>query len=701
MRPHTPLFRLTASTAITALLLVPVLPTPALAQMGSAVVAASQQQTGDPPARVGRLARTTGSVSFHTPEADQWSPAQANYPVTSGDAFWTEPNAQAELQIGASRIQLAGSTEFIVGTLDQNGMQATQGEGEAYLHLSRIAPGEAWSVQTPRGTVMLSGDGRYVILAGDTQTPTTVTVLEGGAQVTGPGLNLQVRPGQAATITGTDMFQGSLGPAQPDAFVAAVLASERPLPSPAVAPPPIVASMPGGDDLAAYGSWSDSPNYGAVWYPQVAAGWVPYREGHWAWVAPWGWTWVDDAPWGFAPFHYGRWVEIGGRWAWTPGMVAVAGPPVYAPALVTFFGLAAGAAVGVALASGSIGWCPLGPHEAYHPWYHVSDRYWRALNIHAVRNITTINRTVVIDRYVNRSAATVVPARVLQASRPVRQAAVRVDPRALGQARPVVGREPVAPSRATFGVTAATARQTRLAPVPPGAAALHAAPGPAIRPAAMPEGARLQPDRQARPALATPRQPVQPAQVRPTLPSGAPGHPGVTQLRPAAPTGAAVPAHAPPLLHPGERPAVVAPREGGATPRYQAPAAIPGIHQATPTHPGAPVPQATVVPHVQTPAGRPAPAYHAPAPAQQYRQPAQPTPHVYHPLAGNAPQYHPPAQVAPRAYRPPPVAAPHVQAPVHVAPAPQYHPPQMRAAPRPAPAQHAPQQERQNRPGEH
>ena len=34
----------------------------------------------------------------------------------------------------------------------------------------------------------------------------------------------------------------------------------------------------------------------------------PYSTGHWAWVRPWGWTWVDDAPWGFAPFHYGRWV---------------------------------------------------------------------------------------------------------------------------------------------------------------------------------------------------------------------------------------------------------------------------------------------------------------------------------------------------------------------------------------------------------
>ena len=62
----------------------------------------------------------------------------------------------------------------------------------------------------------------------------------------------------------------------------------------------------------------------AVWYPNVYPGWAPYREGHWAWVEPWGWTWVDDAPWGFAPFHYGRWVNVGGRWGWVPGPVAVA-----------------------------------------------------------------------------------------------------------------------------------------------------------------------------------------------------------------------------------------------------------------------------------------------------------------------------------------------------------------------------------------
>jgi len=72
-----------------------------------------------------------------------------------------------------------------------------------------------------------------------------------------------------------------------------------------------------------------------VWYPsRVDADWAPYRNGHWAWIDPWGWTWVDDAPWGFAPFHYGRWAYVSNRWGWIPGPRTYRA--VYAPALVAF-----------------------------------------------------------------------------------------------------------------------------------------------------------------------------------------------------------------------------------------------------------------------------------------------------------------------------------------------------------------------------
>ena len=100
--------------------------------------------------------------------------------------------------------------------------------------------------------------------------------------------------------------------------------AEQSPPAPAVAPPAVVAQMPGGYDLSAYGSWSDTAGLrpGLVSAGCGRAG-RPIRDGQWAYIAPWGWTWVDAAPWGFAPFHYGRWVQVGGRWGWTPGVVGV------------------------------------------------------------------------------------------------------------------------------------------------------------------------------------------------------------------------------------------------------------------------------------------------------------------------------------------------------------------------------------------
>jgi len=74
------------------------------------------------------------------------------------------------------------------------------------------------------------------------------------------------------------------------------------------------------DDLAPYGRWIDSPRYGWVWTPTVAAtSWRPYEYGHWVWTDE-GWLWVSDEPFGWAAYHYGRWYDDPGfGWAWVPG----------------------------------------------------------------------------------------------------------------------------------------------------------------------------------------------------------------------------------------------------------------------------------------------------------------------------------------------------------------------------------------------
>ncbi|HTW70467.1 MAG TPA: DUF6600 domain-containing protein [Acetobacteraceae bacterium] len=702
MRPPSLIVRLCAATMLSGMMLSGML-APALlpaAQAQPAPQAAPPgQQAENPPERVGWLQRINGGVSFHTADQDQWSQAVANYPVASGDSLWTEPDASAQVAISASVIGMAGGTELDVDTLDANGLQSTLPQGEIYLDLSGLAPSEAWSVQTPRGLVTFSGPGRYDLAAGDTQDPTTVTVLAGAARVSGPGLSLQLAAGQTATITGAQTFQGSVGPAQTDAFLATW--EQQPAPAPGPAAPAVVAQMPGGEDLSAYGTWTQTSDYGDVWYPQVSAGWVPYQEGYWGWVAPWGWTWIDSDPWGFAPFHYGRWVQIGGRWGWSPGVVAVAGPPVYAPALVAFFG------VGAALGAGTVGWFPLAPQEPYHPWFHASDTWLRAVNRRDVRDLAAIGRPLPMNSYLNRSAVTAMPAAAMAESRPVRQAALRVDPQMLAAARPVIGTAPIRPTAATVGITPNLARTMHLPEAPRGPpAAAHVAPGPAIRRMPLvngvaarpplpgpsehrpggPPAAAARPAGLARPELRTPAaREGGPPRITPAAPGGA------TERHEPVPAAIARPGTVPPAAE--RRPAVAGPETRRTEQSGVQHPAVGPEHAAE--RPVAPAPGRPSVAHEAPPAAavhrpemRPsppehvtAPPEHAPAPEVRTAAPAHPPAefHAPRPEAHAAPEFHAPP---PEAHAPPRGPAP---APAHAGPPPQAH---AAAAPHPAPAEH-------------
>jgi len=96
--------------------------------------------------------------------------------------------------------------------------------------------------------------------------------------------------------------------------------------------------------LEPYGFWVTIEPYGFVWVPaDVSADWRPYSDGYWTYT-DYGWTWVDNAEWGWAPFHYGRWAfdDLYG-WVWVPDTV-------WGPAWVAW-----------RLGNGIVGWAPLPP----------------------------------------------------------------------------------------------------------------------------------------------------------------------------------------------------------------------------------------------------------------------------------------------------------------------------------------------------
>jgi hypothetical protein len=669
-----------------------------------------------PPLRVGRVARLQGTVSFHAADAPQWLPATLNYPVTSQDGLWTQPGATAEIEVSDSHIDLNAETQLNLGTLDSTSVAATLAQGELFVDLREIAPGESWTVLTPRGSVLLGGDGRYGIAAGDTEHPTVVTVLAGAATVTvsQTGVGLQAGPGQAVVIEGTDSFGGRLAPAQPDAFLQAELAASQPKPlPPGISLPPVVARMPGCGQLASYGTWKPAPTYGAVWYPQVARDWVPYRDGHWAYVAPWGWTWVDAEPWGFAPFHYGRWAQIDGAWAWVPGEYAAGvqqvPQPVYAPALVTFVspdggalgdaafaGFAAGA-----LAGGAIGWLPLGPREPYYPWFHARPDWVRDVNTGHVANPSVVVNIYNQNHFeappggfVNRGAGTLVPSAALVGSRPIAGVGRPLPAEALARFQPVMGHEPLRPGAQTAGLTPAVAARLGVAGVAP-----HlAAPGPRLAPASLAVAAPgVHPGA---PAAALPG--ARPAALPMAVPLHVAGQaPGVTV--PARPEPGVHPAALPAAPTPAAPSAALAPHIAGESSgaRPTAPTA-PSVHPgaATAALPAAPehAPERPLVARPAGPTGgearserelvRPAaPPVRPPEPARG--APSAPPPAHSHGPGSSAlpggPHY---ALATPHVATPrvmaPPVTAPHSDAPRSVPPAPHLAAVAPRAAP-PAP----------------
>jgi hypothetical protein len=77
------------------------------------------------------------------------------------------------------------------------------------------------------------------------------------------------------------------------------------------------------------GSWVEVGDYGYCWQPDVAVSdpsWRPYTDGYWAYTDV-GWTWVSYEDFGWATYHYGRWIRLADYgWIWVPGRNLEWGP---------------------------------------------------------------------------------------------------------------------------------------------------------------------------------------------------------------------------------------------------------------------------------------------------------------------------------------------------------------------------------------
>ena len=443
----------------------PAVPAPPAPPTAAAPEDGEADDSQNPAPTPARLSYTNGEVSFWRPGGDDWAPAQVNTPLAPGDQLYTGNRGNLEVQIDSrSFVRAWGDSQLGIENHEPDFLQIKVAAGHVSLDLRSLDGGRTVELDTPAAAFTIERPGYYRVDVAPDRT-SFVTRRGGTASMTPAG-------GQAVSIAtseqvvlaggGVPTVQTFVAPeqdvwdrwnyARTEALVDTV--SARYVPQ----------TVAGVDDLDQHGNWRVVPEYGSVWVPEgVATDWAPYTTGRWVWDPRFGWSWVDTASWGWAPYHYGRWVHLDRVWAWAPGPVVVR--PVYAPALVAFFG-----APGIRVAIGApfVSWVALGWGEPCVPWWgrpgFVGRPWWGGWGGPRVVNNVVINRTTVVNVTninvyrnvgVQNAVVTVRPDRFGRG--PVGEARIRqVDTR---QLQPVRGAVDLRPDRSSFA--AASGRGVR------------------------------------------------------------------------------------------------------------------------------------------------------------------------------------------------------------------------------------------------
>jgi hypothetical protein len=403
------------------------------------IPATPSQAQPDPPAQGGRISYITGTVSIQPAGSDDWEQAVSNLPIGPGDRVFTDSDGQAEVQVGQTFVRIGPNADVSLVNANPQGIYFGVAQGAVHVHSFGLWDGQAVYLNTPSGTSSIEQPGELRVDVYPDQQATVFTNVGTNTMIRGAqGFFQDIGSGEAFELVGSNpVYPQWYEQAPPDGLDYFSQHRDQQI-AQAASYQYVSREVPGAYELDAAGTWQGNTPYGPVWYPnQVEAGWAPYRNGHWINHAPWGWVWVEDESWGYAPFHYGRWVSYNGRWGWIPGPPAE--HPVWSPALVVFAG-------GISIGGGGVSaWFPLGPGEAYHPWYPCSPRYIDRVNITNIVEAprvhvqtTYVNITVTNITYVNRTiAVTAMRQEDFASGRPAREAAVKVDVNMMAHAQPM------------------------------------------------------------------------------------------------------------------------------------------------------------------------------------------------------------------------------------------------------------------------
>src|SRR5260370_4278402 len=225
---------------------------------------------------VARVSFIHGDVTMQRGDSGDFSSVSLNTPLMAGDKVATGEASRTELQLDyANILRLDEKAQASSATMENNRIQVQVSQGLAFYSVLKGSEADV-EIDTPNVSVHPTREGRYRIQV-NSDGDSFVTVNEGEAQVSTSEGSTAVKRGQLITVRGTGseaQYRVSEAPnvddwdkwnRDRDNVIYNATAYRR-----------TNHYYTGAGDLDAYGTWTEVPDYGSVWVPQVDSGCDPH-----------------------------------------------------------------------------------------------------------------------------------------------------------------------------------------------------------------------------------------------------------------------------------------------------------------------------------------------------------------------------------------------------------------------------------------
>ncbi len=291
--------------------------------------------------RIARVAYVEGKVEVRPASSGALSEAVLHLPVLEGTRLLADASSRIEVELdelSVFRLAPDSGAELADYTRLSTGQRITHlalDRGGAYFS-GDLARRDVVVLSVPGVQASLVRGSRVRLEADSTFS--RISVIEGEVRVYSPHFEVNLHEGTALRIganSGRFSVEREIAEADSDGWSRG---RDKLLPL-----------RQGRADLDAAGAWIDTAEFGAVWKPKTAEGWVPFRDGRWRWFDGVGYVWIPRESWGWLAYHSGRWLNqpsLG--WIWVPGQSGFHPGAVYWMAGRNF-----------------LGWGPLAPGEMW------------------------------------------------------------------------------------------------------------------------------------------------------------------------------------------------------------------------------------------------------------------------------------------------------------------------------------------------